>query len=110
MAVHAVDFYNDVSTIWAVMAGDPYLSSFRPGEGFPSGVEYRWSEGTGRDAQTVSVSAPVYIEKVLHWIAEQINDETKFPDDDDEAEALRVFTDGQVWQVREVGRDMEVSV
>ncbi|EED88017.1 predicted protein [Thalassiosira pseudonana CCMP1335] len=91
VAVHAIDFYNDVSTIWAVMAEDPYLDSFRPGEGFPSGVEYRWSEGTGRDATTVSVSAPVYIEKVLQWIADQINDETKFPDDDDEAEALRVF-------------------
>jgi len=91
VAVHAIDFYNDVSTIWAVMAEDPYLDSFRPGEGFPSGVEYRWSEGSGRDASTVSVSAPVYIEKVLQWIADQINDEAKFPDDDDEAEALRVF-------------------
>ena len=91
VAVHAIDFYNDVSTLWAVMAEDPYLVSFRPGEGFPSGVEYRWSEGTGRDATAVSVSAPVYIEKVLQWIADQINDETKFPDDDDEAEALRVF-------------------
>lgn len=91
VAVHAIDFYNDVSTIWAVMAEDPYLDSFRPGEGFPSGVEYRWSEGTGKDATTVSVSAPVYIEKVLQWIQDQINDETKFPDDDDEAEALRVF-------------------
>ena len=112
VAVHAVDFYNDVSTIWAVMAEDPYLDSFRPGEGFPSGVEYRWSEpasttttttastavGGGQitqssqqQQQTVSVSAPVYVERVLQWIADQINDETKFPDDDDEAEALRVF-------------------
>ena len=138
VAVHAVDFYNDVSTIWAVMAEDPYLDSFRPGEGFPSGVEYRWSEpvssststtttttanaaanvaGGGGEQQsqlqqqqqqqqpsssqqpqqqqqhqqTVSVSAPVYVERVLQWIADQINDETKFPDDDDEAEALRVF-------------------
>lgn len=129
VAVHAVDFYNDVSTIWAVMAEDPYLDSFRPGEGFPSGVEYRWSEpvsstttttntanaianvaGGGVEQQssssqqqqqqqqpsqisqqTVSVSAPVYVERVLQWIADQINDETKFPDDDDEAEALRVF-------------------
>merc|ERR1719384_399348 len=91
VAVHAIDFYNNVSTIWAVMSTDPYLDSFRPGEGFPSGVEYRWSEGTGRDAAAVSVSAPAYIEKVLQWIADQINDETKFPDDDDEAEALRVF-------------------
>jgi len=91
VAVHAIDFYNDVSTIWAVMSSDPYLESFSPGEGFPSGVEYRWSEGSGRNAIAVSVSAPVYIEKVLQWIVDQINDETKFPDDDDEAEALRVF-------------------
>ena len=70
------------------MSSDPYLNNFRPGEGFPSGVEYRWSDGPG---EAVSVSAPVYIEKVLGWIADQINDESKFPDDEDEAEALRVF-------------------
>lgn len=89
VAVHAIDFYNDVSTIWAVMMSDPYLNSFKAGEGFPSGVEYRWSEGGSSEA--VSVSAPVYIDKVLAWIAEQINDETKFPDEDDEQKALRVF-------------------
>jgi len=91
VAVHAIDFYNDVSTIWAVMASDPYLKSFSPGEGFPSGVEYRWSEESDRGTVTVSVSAPVYIEKVLQWIVDQINDEKKFPDDDDEKESLRVF-------------------
>jgi MOB kinase activator 1 len=121
VAVHAIDFFNDVSTIWAVstcfwtvasaapfaillscspqfsyllrlhiftVSTDPYLSSFRPGEGFPSGVEYRWSDDKG---DAVSVSAPVYIEKVLGWIADQMNDETKFPDDDDEKRALAVF-------------------
>jgi MOB kinase activator 1 len=120
--VHAIDFFNDVSTIWAVskfssllsdmllmriflrihdafiltgccfastVSTDPYLSSFRPGEGFPSGVEYRWSDGASSEA--VSVSAPVYIDKVLSWIADQMNDETKFPDDDDEKRALAVF-------------------
>lgn len=116
VAVHAIDFYNDVSTIWAVMSTDPYLNSFRPGEGFPSGVEYRWSSsdnGGGPGSLqnngmvggshgplltsssgvgvAVSVSAPVYIDKVLSWIADQMNDETKFPDDDDEQVALRVF-------------------
>ena len=72
-------------------SSDPYLESFRPGEGFPSGVEYRWSEGSGSNSVTESVSAPVYIEKVLQWIVDQINDEAKFPDDDNEQEALRVF-------------------
>lgn len=95
VAVHAIDFYNEVSTIWAVMASDPYLNSFGPGEGYPSGVEYRWAEVNNRNSPTISVSAPTYIEKVLRWIADQINDETKFPDDDDEAESLRVFTTPQ---------------
>ena len=52
------------------MSSDPYLNSFRPGEGFPSGVEYRWSDGASGEA--MSVSAPVYIEKVLGWIADQV--------------------------------------
>lgn len=97
------------------MASDPYLASFRPGEGFPSGVEYRWSDG----GEAVSVSAPIYIEKVLGWIgelnltptltlsaicfsflthlqrwtftADQMNDPTKFPDDEDDEVSLRVF-------------------
>lgn len=73
------------------MADDPYLNNFGPGEGFPSGVEYRWSEGSGRNASTVSVSAPVYVEKVLKWVRDRINDESQFPDDDDEEESLRVF-------------------
>ena len=86
------------------MSADPYLSSFRPGEGFPSGVEYRWSSSTSTSSSTpsnsssteaVSVSAPVYIEKVLGWIADQLNDDSKFPDDDDEERALRIFTTPQ---------------
>lgn len=88
VAVHAIDFYNNASTIWAVLANDPFLSTFGPGEGYPSGVEYRWSDPQGNP---VSVPAPLYIENVLQWIADQMNDESKFPDDDDEEEALRVF-------------------
>lgn len=33
----------------------------------------------------------MYIDKVLGWIADQMNDDAKFPDDDDEARALSVF-------------------
>ena len=63
VAVHVIDFNNDVSMIWAVMSTDPYLESFLSGEGFPSGVEYRWlNPATG---ETESVSSLVHIEKVL---------------------------------------------
>jgi MOB kinase activator 1 len=83
VAVQAIDFYNDVSVIWAVMATDPSLNSFDTGEGYPAGVEYRWSDGD--PAESVSVPAPVYIDKALVWIGKQIKDERKFPSDEDEA-------------------------
>jgi MOB kinase activator 1 len=91
VAVHAIDFYNDICLIWQVMASDPYLSSFRPGEGFPSGVEYRWSASP--DEPAVSVSAPQYIELVLQWIANQINDPAKFPEDEEDEK--RVYSTPQ---------------
>mmetsp|Transcript_3758 Transcript_3758/g.5877 ORF Transcript_3758/g.5877 Transcript_3758/m.5877 type:complete len:224 (-) Transcript_3758:1232-1903(-) len=91
VAVHAIDFYNDICLIWQVMASDPYLTSFRAGEGFPSGVEYRWSSSP--EEQAVSVSAPQYIEMVLQWIAEQINDQQKFPEDEEDEK--RVYSTPQ---------------
>jgi len=84
IAVNILDFYNDVSTIWTVMAEDTQLEAFGIGEGFPDGVEYHWSDGTGNEY--TRVSEPVYVRKVLQWTANQINDETKFPNDDGIAE------------------------
>mmetsp|Transcript_14425 Transcript_14425/g.23850 ORF Transcript_14425/g.23850 Transcript_14425/m.23850 type:complete len:226 (+) Transcript_14425:78-755(+) len=91
VAVHAIDFYNDLCLVWQVMASDPYLTSFRPGEGFPSGVEYRWSASP--DEAAISVSAPQYIELVLGWIGDQINDPNKFPEDEDDEK--RVYSTPQ---------------
>ena len=79
VAAHAIDFYNDIILIWHVMACDPYISCFKPGEGFPSGVEYRWAPNP--DGPAISVSAPDYVNLVLKWIEEQLNDPTKFPVD-----------------------------
>lgn len=66
------------------------LHTHRPGQGFPSGVEYRWSDDaattTNSNNKPISVSAPDYIERVLKWIADQINDRSKFPVDDDSSE------------------------
>ena len=71
------------------MSTDLYLESFLSGEGFPSGVEYRWlNPATG---ETESVSSLVHIEKVLEWIADQMNAPSKFLDDVDEAEVLKVY-------------------
>ena len=77
MAAHAIDFYNDVVLVWHVMACDPYISCFKPGEGFPSGVEYRWAPNLGQSP--ITVSAPEYVSLVLQWIGDQFNDQSMFP-------------------------------
>lgn len=39
----------------------------------------------------MSVSAPVYVTKVLQWIEEQINNNAVFPNGQDQAETLKTF-------------------
>lgn len=79
VASHVVDFFNDLCIIWQVISSDPYLSTFKPGEGFPSGVEYRWAMNPHEPA--MSVSAPQYVSLVLDWISQQLNDPKWFPEE-----------------------------
>lgn len=48
---------------------------FSIGEGFPPGFEYRWAEGK----EAVSCSGPEYVEKVMTWVEDEINNEATFP-------------------------------
>lgn len=87
VAVHAIYFYNEASMFWSVMAADPFLETFKPGEGFPDGIEYRINDmDTSCDSP---VPAPIYINKILTWIMNQMQDKSKFPDTDDKECALR---------------------
>ena len=47
------------------------------GEGFPEGVEYLW-RGEGNSKPEL-LPAPGYIDKVLAWSVDQLNNESKFP-------------------------------
>jgi hypothetical protein len=66
VATNILDFYNDVSTIWAAVQDNPSLPAFGPGEGFPPNVQYRWMEGSGENVKYISVSASVYIETACY--------------------------------------------
>jgi hypothetical protein len=46
-----------------------------PGDGFPIGFEYRWAEGKS----TRKVSAPEYVDFVMTWVNNEINNEAVFP-------------------------------
>jgi MOB kinase activator 1 len=81
MAHQLITIFEELSTIWAVLSLDPYLTTLLPGGGFPPGVEYRWRGGTA----AARVSAPDYITVVLGWIETQLNDQATFPDGNDEA-------------------------
>lgn len=51
------------------------------GTGFPAGVEYKWSSSTGSIRR---VSGVEYCNLVLSWASSTLNDESMFPNDDDE--------------------------
>lgn len=74
-AANTVDFFNEISLIWGIVF-ETNLPIMQPGQGFPSGYEYRWADpakGVRR------CSAPEYIENVMTWIEDQINNEQIFP-------------------------------
>lgn len=71
----AVDFYNEISLIWGIICDVNGTPVCNKGEGFPPGFEYRWAEGR----EAVSCSGPEYIEKVMGWVEDEINNESTFP-------------------------------
>lgn len=92
MAAHALDFYNDLDTIRTVCKGhqqEPTWESFSPGQGYPPGVSYLFKDESvnNMNRNTLKTNhsdkippAPVYVDKVLEWIAAQFKDQTMFPD------------------------------
>ncbi|CAN0055941.1 unnamed protein product, partial [Phaeothamnion confervicola] len=87
LAVNTVDFFNEVSLLYGIVADDAERFK-RPGDGFPPGFEYLWvPEGAasavgkngGRKPTPLKVSAPQYVDHVMTWVEDQINREEVFP-------------------------------
>lgn len=75
MAVHCVDFYNQISMLFAT------ITEFCTPETCPKmtagpGYLYLWAENGERARE---VSAPVYVSLLMDWIERQIDDESVFP-------------------------------
>lgn len=56
------------------MAADEFT---KPGDGFPPGYEYRWADASNK--QPLRVSSPEYVDYVMTWVEDQIDNEEIFP-------------------------------
>jgi len=83
VAVHLVDFWRDVASVWDVIAKDMsaqlYLRRFRPGEGYPPGAMYFLEgggagehDGSGSATRSPLLPAPVYAQETIAWIGERV--------------------------------------
>jgi len=79
LSVHVVDFMNEVSLLYGIIA------EFDTADKFPvmsaGEFTYKWSDETTK--KPLSVSAPQYVENLFNWIERQLNDEKIFPVDVD---------------------------
>lgn len=77
LAVHTVDFYNEVSLLYGT------VSEFCTKESCPtmcagSRYEYLWADGVSI-TKPVKVSATEYVDLLMSWIEGQINNDAIFP-------------------------------
>lgn len=77
LAANTVDFFNEISLIWGIVT-ESGVPSKAPGEGFPPGFEYSWADGV-KIKKPIQCSGPAYVEYVISWVEDMINDETLFP-------------------------------
>jgi MOB kinase activator 1 len=77
IAVNVVDFFNEVSLIWGIVL-ETELPSYKAGEGFPVGFEYLWADGVVIK-KPIRCSSTEYVDYVMSWIEDKINDEGIFP-------------------------------
>jgi MOB kinase activator 1 len=77
LASNIVDFFNEVSLLYGLCADDA-LRFTKPGEGFPPGFQYLWMDGVVIKTP-IKCSSPEYVDYVMTWIEDQINNESIFP-------------------------------
>lgn len=77
LAANTVDFFNEISLLYGLVADDA-LKFTKPGEGFPPGFEYRWADGV-HIVKPMRCSSPEYVDYLMTWTEDMINNEKIFP-------------------------------
>ncbi|GBG26903.1 MOB kinase activator 1A [Hondaea fermentalgiana] len=76
LAANTVDFFNEISLLYGLVVDDA-MQFTKPGEGFPPGFEYRWGETNSK--KPIRVSSPEYVDYVMTWVEDQLDNEDIFP-------------------------------
>ena len=76
LAANTVDFFNEISLLYGLVADDA-LKFKDPGSGFPPGFEYRWMDEVKH--KPVRCSSPEYVDYVMTWVEDQLGREDVFP-------------------------------
>mmetsp|Transcript_14161 Transcript_14161/g.45392 ORF Transcript_14161/g.45392 Transcript_14161/m.45392 type:complete len:223 (+) Transcript_14161:298-966(+) len=77
IAANTVDFYNEISLLYGLVVDEAQERFTQAGEGFPPGFEYRW--GQGNTKKPLRVSSPEYVDYVMTWVEDQLDNEEIFP-------------------------------
>lgn len=75
-AMHVVDFYNEISLLYGIVAEIDTAERF-PVMGAGKKYEYHWADVTTQ--KPLKLSAPAYVDRLFTWIEDQLNDERIFP-------------------------------
>jgi len=75
-AMHVVDFYNEISLLYGIVAEIDTAERF-PVMGAGKKYEYHWADATTQ--KPLKLSAPAYVDRLFTWIEDQLNDEKIFP-------------------------------
>ncbi|CAG7910797.1 unnamed protein product [Brassica rapa] len=77
LAIHTIDFYNQVNVLYATLK-EFCTTTTCPIMNAGSLYEYRWADGIAIK-KPITVSAPEYVGYLMNWIVTQIDNETIFP-------------------------------
>jgi len=90
ISVHTVDFFNEVSLLYGTVAEEAAAKFSLPGQGFPPGFVYMWPGG---NEELMECSAPQYVDHVMSWVEDVLNDPNIFPTATDVKEYPSNFRD-----------------
>lgn len=75
LAANTVDFFNELTLLYSLVADTATSKYPNAGDGFPPQCEYRWTSSKGN----IRVSAPEYVDYVMTWIEANLDNPSIFP-------------------------------
>ena len=81
IAANTMDFFDHISLCYGLVSDQALEKFTKPSEGFPPGFEYRWADGVKVKAP-IKCSSPEYVDYVMTWANEKLNNPAIFPLDD----------------------------